>query len=52
MLSLRQAPDDERLLAGKLNAFALWHAYRAAFQFLTFVTLVWALVAVCQQGIN
>ena len=52
MLSLRHAPDDERLLAGKLNAFAWWHAYRAAFQFLTFVALVWALVAVCQQGIN
>lgn len=47
MLSLRHAPDDERLLAGKLNAFAWWHAYRAAFQFLTFVALVWALVAVC-----
>ena len=46
MLSLRGAPDDEAFLARKLNAFAKWHAYRAAFQFLTFVALVWALVAI------
>ena len=48
MLSLRNAPDDEAFLAGKLNEFAKWHAYRAAFQFLTFVALVWALVAISQ----
>ncbi len=46
MLSLRNAADDEAFLAHKLNAFATWHAYRALFQFLTFVALVWALVAV------
>jgi hypothetical protein len=46
MLSLRHAPEDESFLASKLNAFAKWHAYRAAFQFLTFVALVWALEAV------
>ncbi len=46
MLSLRDAADDEAFLAHRLNAFATWHAYRALFQFLTFVALVWALVAV------
>lgn len=46
MLSLRNAPDDEELVARKLDAFATWHAYRALFQFLTFVALVWALVAI------
>ena len=46
MLSLRNAADDEPFLAGKLNAFATWHAYRALFQFLTFVSLIWALVGV------
>ena len=49
ILSLRRAPDDEVLLAGKLNAFAKWHAYRATFQFLTFVFLVLALIAICQN---
>jgi hypothetical protein len=48
MLGLRHAPDDKTLLAGKLNTFAKWHAYRALFQFLTFVALVWALVKICQ----
>jgi hypothetical protein len=50
MLSLRHAPDDEVFLAEKLNAFAKWHAYRATFQSLTFVALVWALVATCQTA--
>lgn len=45
MLSLRNAADDEPFLARKLDAFATWHTYRALFQFLTFVALVWALVA-------
>jgi len=48
MLSLRNAADDEKFLARKLDAFATWHAYRALFQFLTFVALVWALVAISQ----
>lgn len=48
MLSLRNAPDDETLLTNTLDAFATWHARRAVFQFLTFVALVWALVAVCR----
>lgn len=48
MLGLRQIPDDEIIMGSKLDEFAKWHAYRAAFQFLTFVALVWALVAICQ----
>jgi hypothetical protein len=46
MLSLRNAADDEPFLARQLDTFATWHAYRALFQFLTFVALVWALVAI------
>lgn len=48
MLSLKKAPDDEPFIARKLDAFATWHAYRALFQFLTFLALVWALVAISQ----
>ena len=48
MLSLRHAPDDEKLLAEKLDRFALWHTYRFAFQFLTFIATVCALVAISQ----
>ena len=48
MLSLKHAPDDQTFLAGKLNQFAKWHAFRTLFQFLTFVAVVWALVATCQ----
>ena len=48
MLSLRRAPDDERLLSETLDRFALWHAYRFAFQFVTFAATVWALVAISQ----
>jgi hypothetical protein len=44
MLSLRNAPDEEKALAEKLDRFALWHACRAIFQFLTFIAMVWALV--------
>lgn len=47
MWSLRNASDDEAFLKRKLDAFATWHRYRAMFQFLTFVALVWALIAVC-----
>ena len=43
MLSLRNAPDEEKALAEKLDRFALWHALRATFQFLTFAALIWAL---------
>ena len=48
MLSLRSVSNDEAFLARKLDAFATWHGYRTLFQFLTFVALVWALVAINQ----
>lgn len=44
MLSMKDAPDDEALLAAKLDRFARWHAVRAMFQVLTFFVLLWALV--------
>ncbi len=44
MLSLGKAPNEETVLAGKLDRFATWHACRAIFQFLTFLALEWALV--------
>ena len=50
MWSLRNASDDEAFLTRKLNAFATWHTCRAVFQFLTFVVLLWALVAVCKAA--
>jgi hypothetical protein len=44
MLSIRDAPDEESILAAKLDTFARWHAVRAAFQVLTFLALIWSLV--------
>ncbi len=44
MLSLRDAPDEEQLLAEKLDTFARWHAVRAVIQVLTFLLLLAALV--------
>jgi len=44
MLSLRRPPDDEEILAAKLDRFAFWHGVRAVFQFLAFVVLLWALI--------
>ncbi len=44
MLSIRDAPDEESVLAAKLDKFARWHAVRAAFQVLTFLLLIWSLV--------
>jgi len=46
MLSIKDAPNDEALLASKLDRFARWHTVRATFQVLTFFALLWALVAV------
>ena len=46
MLSIKDAPNDEALLASKLDRFARWHTVRATFQVLTFFVLLWALVAV------
>jgi hypothetical protein len=44
ILGLRRTPDDEAVLAAKLDRFAFWHGLRAVFQFSTFVVLLWALV--------
>ena len=44
MLSIKDAPDDEALLASKLDRFARWHTVRATFQVLTFFVLLWAVV--------
>jgi len=46
MLSIGHAPDDEQLLAAKLDRFALWHGVRAVFQVLTFLILVRVLLLV------
>lgn len=44
MLSLKETPDDEAVLAAKLDQFARWHAVRATVQILTFFVLLWELV--------
>ncbi len=44
MLSLKDTPDDEAILAAKLDRFAHWHVVRATAQILTFFVLLWALV--------
>ena len=44
MLSLKNTPDDEAILAAKLDRFERWHAVRATFQVLTFFLMLWALV--------
>ena len=44
MLSLKNTPDDETLLAAKLDRFASWHAVRATLQVIAFFTLLWTLV--------
>jgi hypothetical protein len=46
MLNIKDAPNDEALLASKLDRFARWHTVRATFQVLTFFVLLWTLVAV------
>ncbi len=45
MLSLRQATNDEAVLAETLNRFAKWHNLRTILQVLNFVMLIWAIVA-------
>src|SRR5260370_16259342 len=40
MLSIKDAPDDEALLASKLDRFAPWHPPRPPFPFLTFFLLL------------
>jgi hypothetical protein len=44
MLSLKKAPDDEAILAAKLDRFARWHAVWTTVQILTFFVLLWAMV--------
>jgi hypothetical protein len=44
MLSLKNTPDDEALLAVKLDRFARWHTVRATLQVVAFFVLLWALV--------
>jgi hypothetical protein len=43
MLSIKDTPDEEAILAAKLDRFARWHAFRATFQVLAFFVLLWAL---------
>ncbi len=50
MLSLRGSPDDEALLAAKLDRFAFWHRLRTVFQISTFLVLLWALVEPARQA--
>ncbi|MBV9230358.1 MAG: hypothetical protein JOZ18_13690 [Chloroflexi bacterium] len=44
MLSLGKTPDDESILAAKLDKFERWQAVRATLQVLTFFVLMWALI--------
>lgn len=44
MISLKETPDEEKLLAKKLDAFDFWSKWRAVFQIGTFIILVWGLV--------
>ena len=44
MLSIGKTPDDEGVLAAKLDRFARWHAVRTVFQVLAFLLVLWALV--------
>jgi hypothetical protein len=45
MLGIGRAPDDPGVLQPRLDAFARWHAVRAALQVLTFFVLLWALAS-------
>jgi hypothetical protein len=44
MLSLKNAPDDDALLAAKLDRVARWHALRATLQVVAFFVLLWGVV--------
>lgn len=46
MLAIKDAPDDEGILAAKLDRFAGFHAVRATFQVAAFFILLWVLVIV------
>ena len=45
MISLKNTPDEEKVLKKKLDAFTYWHALRTIFQLLTFFAVIWSLVA-------
>ncbi|HVS49383.1 MAG TPA: hypothetical protein VHJ99_10805 [Candidatus Dormibacteraeota bacterium] len=49
MLGLRGTPDEEGVLAAKLDQFAFWHGLRTVFQISTFVVVLWALVEAARQ---
>ena len=42
MLSIKNTPDDEEILKDKFDKFERWHDFRACFQFITFVVLLYA----------
>lgn len=46
MLSLRAAPNEEQLLAARLDRFARWQSLRAILQILCFFALLWGLVTI------
>jgi hypothetical protein len=43
MWSLKSTRDEKQVLEQKLDRFAYWHAWRAAFQLAAFFALLWAL---------
>lgn len=45
MWSLRTASDEEPVVKAKLDRFAYWHGWRAVFQIMAFVALLWALAS-------
>jgi hypothetical protein len=42
MLSLKNAPRDEKILKDKLDKFTQWNAFRTVFQMITFLLMLWA----------
>ena len=41
MLSIKNTPDDEGILKKKFDQFEKWNGFRACFQFITFILLLW-----------
>jgi hypothetical protein len=42
MLSIKNTPDDEAVLKGKFDKFERWHGFRACFQLVTFLILLYS----------
>jgi hypothetical protein len=42
MLSIKKTPDDEVVLKSKFDKFERWHDFRAIFQIITFLVLLYA----------